>query len=120
MEEYLEMYGYHFNKKLHNFAVSKMTMRNGSKLNAWSKEETDAFLNRNGIQIKNNKGHDASYVANMARADYMGSSIVDDIHLAKYIADFLDDVDGQSTKAFDHFFIDCVAKGEPIFWEEML
>jgi len=120
MEEYLETYGYHFNKKLHDFAVSKMRTRSGGKLSPFTKEQVASLLKNNGIELKNDLGHDATYVANMAKADYWGSSIVDDLHIARFIEDFLDDVDGSQTKAFDHFVIDCVAKGEPIFWDEML
>ena len=56
----------------------------------------------------------------MAMADYWGSSIEDDAHLALFVKDYLDDPDGYETKAFDHFVMDCRAKGEPIFWDEMM
>lgn len=120
MEEYLEQYGYHFNKKLCDFAVGMMEDRNGNKLQPWSKETTNTFLSSNGVVLKRNKGHDATYVLNMARADYFGSSITNDIQLAKYVKDYLDDIDGSPSRAFDEFWIKMVAIGEPIFWEEML
>lgn len=56
----------------------------------------------------------------MAKADYFGSSIADDAHLVLFVQDYLDDPDGNPTKAFDHFVVDCRAKGEPIFWDEVL
>ena len=120
MEEYLEEYGYHFNQKLFRFATGMMRDRNGKPLQAWDKEKTMAFLEKNGAALEKNYGHDAAYVLNMARADYWGSSITDDVHLALFVADYLNDPDGAETKAFDHFFIDCMAKNIPIFWEEML
>lgn len=120
MEEYLSDYGYHLNKRLFEFAVSMMVDRNGSPLKAWDKEKTENFLKVNGITLRNNKGHDAAYVLNMARADYWGSGITDDMHLAMFVKDYLDDPDGAPSRAFDEFYIKTVALGIPIFWDEML
>ena len=120
MEEYLEEYGYNFNKKLCEFAVSLMEDRGGNKLQPWSKEKVDSFLKANGVTIRNDVGHNATYVLNMARSDYWGSSISDDQHLALYVKDYLDDPDGAKTRAFDEFYIDCMAKGIPIFWDELM
>jgi hypothetical protein len=120
MEEYLEDYGYHFNKKLFEFAVGMMRDRNGQQLVPWDKEKTAEFLKAHGVKLDNNMGHDAAYVANMARADYLGSSLVDDHHLAFYVKDYLDDIDGAPTRAFDEFYMKTVALGIPIFWDEML
>ena len=120
MEEYLSEYGYHFDERLYHFAVSMMRDRNGNPLQAWDKDKTESFLRSNGVQLKNNLGHDAAYVLSMARADYFGSSIVDDAHLAKYVSDYLDDIDGAKTRAFDEFYIKTVALGIPIFFDEML
>lgn len=120
LEDYLEMYGYHMNKKLCEFAVNLMKDRRGEKLKPWSKELTEAFLRTNNIELRNNIGYDSVYFANMLRADFWGGGITDDQHLAIAIKDICDDVDGATTKAFDHFFIDCIAKGIPIFWEDMM
>lgn len=120
MEEYLEDYGYHFNKRLFEFAVSMMEDKSGQRLKPWDKQRTDEFLKANGISVKNSMGHDAAYVVNMARADYFGSSISDEQHLALFVKDYIDDPDGAPTRAFDEFYIKSVALGIPIFWDEML
>lgn len=120
MEEYLEDYGYHFNKRLFEFAVSMMEDKSGQRLKPWDKQRTDEFLKANGISVKNGMGHDAAYVVNMARADYFGSSISDEQHLALFVKDYIDDPDGAPTRAFDEFYIKSVALGIPIFWDEML
>ena len=119
-EEYMDMYGCHFSKHLYEFAVSMMKDRNGAKVQAMSKEQVAEKLRTNGITLKNDKGHDAAYVWQMATADYFGSSIKDEAHLALFVKDYLDDPDGSRTKAFDHFVVDCRAKEEPIFWDEMM
>lgn len=120
MEEYIGEYGRHFNSRLYEFAVSLMEDRDGKSVKPVEKEKVDAFLKSNGIELKNNLGHDAAYVFSMAKADFSGSSIADEKHLALFVKDYLDDVDGSETRAFDEFFIKTVALGIPIFWDEML
>lgn len=119
-EEYTDQFGCHFNKKLYEWAVSMMRDRNGNKISPKTKEQVTEFLRTYGITLKRDKGYDAAYVHAMAMADYYGSSITDDGHLAFFVKDFLDDPDGTDSKAFDHFVVDCRAKGEPIFWDEMM
>ena len=119
-EEYTDQYGCNFNKKLYEFAVSMMEGRGGEKITPMTKEQVSAFLRANGVTISRDMGYNAAYVHAMAKADYWGSSIKDDAHLALFVKDFLDDPDGTDTKAFDHFVVDCRAKGVPIFWDEMM
>lgn len=119
-EEYVEQYGCHFNRKLYEWAVSMMRDRNGNKVQAMSKDQASDWLKAQGVTLKNDKGYDAAYVLAMAKADYYGSSVKDNVHLALFVKDYQDDPDGVKTKAFDHFVMDCRAKGEPIFFDEML
>lgn len=114
------MYGMHFSGKLYKWAVSKMTDRNGNKVQPMSKEQVTDFLRTNGVTLDKMIGYDAAYVLAMAMADYYGSSIADDKHLSLFVKDFLEDPDGTDTKAFDHFVVDCRAKQMPIFWEEVM
>ena len=119
-EEYTEQFGCHFNKRLYEWAVSMMTVRDGSRLQPLSKEQVAEFLRMQGVTLKNDKGHDAAYVRAMLFADCWGSSYTTDKQLALGVKDFLDDPDGTDSKAFDHFVVDCRTKGEPIFWDELL
>ena len=119
-EEYTEQYGYHFNRKLYEYAVSMMKDRAGKEPPVMTKEQAEDWLKTQGVTLKNNKGYDAAYVLAMGRADYFGSSVKDNIHLALFVKDFLDDPDGHPTKAFDHFVMDCKAKEEYIYWEDFL
>ena len=119
-DAYIDMYGPHFSKKLYEHAVSMMTDRNGAKITPMTKEQVSEMMRAQSVTIKNDKGYDAPYVLAMAKADYLGSAIKDDNHLALFVHDFLDDADGSKSKAFDHFVVDCRAKGEPIFWSEMM
>lgn len=119
-EEYTDQYGCNFNKKLYEWAVSMMEDRNGNPVVRMTKEQVSAFLKTNGVTVDRDKGYNAAYVYAMAMADYWGSSISDDAHLAMFVKDYIDDPDGSETKAFDHFVVDCRAKGEPIFWDSMM
>lgn len=119
-DEYVEQYGLHFNKKLYEWAVKKMRDRNGGKIQPMDKEQFSRWMRERGVVLKNDKGYDAPYVLAMAQADYLGSSIADDAHLVLFVQDYMEDPDGTSTKAFDHFVVDCKAKDEPIFWSEYL
>ena len=119
-DEYFDMYGGHFSKKLYEYAVSTMTDRNGKKVTPMPKEQVAEWLRSNGVALKNDKGHDAAYVRAMLYADCWGSSYTSEQQLALGVMDFLDDPDGTKTKAFDHYVVDCRSKGEPIFWDEML
>ena len=73
-----------------------------------------------GVTLENNEGYDAVYVACMCKADYLGSSITSEQNVMMFVKDFLDDKDGQKTKALDHYYADTIAKGCPLMWEEML
>lgn len=119
-EEYIDQYGPHFNKKLYEWAVSMMTDRNGNKVPAMAKEQVESWLANLGVKIKNNKGWDIPYARAMLFSDYWGNAITTDQQLAYAVADYLDDQDGNPTKPFDHFVVDCRVKSEPIFWDDFL
>lgn len=118
-EEYLSRYGWHFSKKLCEHAVSKMK-KGDKKITPYTKEMVDAILKKYNIELENQEGYDYVYIANMCRADFYGSSIPDESHLALFIKDYLEDYDGYAEMAFTRFYADCIGKGCVIIWEDML
>lgn len=52
MKEYLSNYGWHFSKKMCEFAVSNMRDRNGAKISTYTKEKLDALLKQFNIELK--------------------------------------------------------------------
>ena len=116
MKRYLKYYGQHFNKKLCNFAVSKM---NHGKTPI-TKEKVEEILMRNQVSLENNELYDHVYVYNMGNNDFLGSSIPDEKHLALYVKDVIDDKDGYDGIVFNRWYADTVIQGVPIEWEEML
>lgn len=125
MEHYLSYYGFHFNKKLYEYAVSKMEKRNRNtgekeRLSPVQIDEFEKSLRKYRVSIPENNLYDAAYLASMIDADFWGSSIEDEEHMVKYIEDVLCDVDGYDGIVFSRFLADCGAKGDVIFWERML
>jgi hypothetical protein len=118
MEDYLAFNGWHFNKKMCDWAVSKMYKINVAKrkeyISPYTKEAVENLLKANNIKLDKDVGYDAVYVANMAKADFYGSSISDDMHLSKFIKDYLDDPDGYDGIVFTRFYADCIGSGTPI------
>ena len=120
MEAYLSLYSWHFSKKMCEFAISKMKDRNDEKVKMKTKEQVDAILKANNIELKNDYGYDAVFVYHMGLSDYSGSSIPDEAHLARYVKDVLDDKDGYEGVALTRFLADCNGKGVPIIWTDVI
>lgn len=116
MKRYFKYYGQHFNKKLCDFAVSKM--KHGKT--PISKEKADELLKKYDIKLENNEMYDYVYVINMGNNDFLGSSIPDEKHLAMYVKDVIDDLDGYDGIVFNRWYADTVRNGIPIEWNEML
>lgn len=124
MEDYLSQYGWHFSKKMCEYATSRMYKKdaNGKKsyISPWSKDSVDNLLYKYNIKVENKTAYDYVYVANMALADFMNSSIMDEQHLALFIKDYVDDPDAYEGMLFTRYYADCIGSGSPINWEDML
>lgn len=78
------------------------------------------LLKTHNINIENNIGYDVSYVYHMAKADFYGTSIVNERHLLQYVKDYVDDPDGYDGLPMTRFYADCIGSGTPIMWEDMI
>lgn len=119
MINYLRYNGPHFSKKLCDFAVSLM-FRDGKSIKPFSKEEIDGLLEANSVKLKNNELYDYVFVANMAKADYLGKSLPNEKYLALYVKDVIDDEDGYEGLPFNRWYSDMCKKGKPIDWDAFL
>jgi len=79
-----------------------------------NKEDVDKLLERQGIVLENKYAYDYVFAANMCIADYFGSSVPDQQHLALFIKDYVDDPDGYPELPFTRFYADCIGTGKPI------
>jgi response regulator of citrate/malate metabolism len=125
MEQYLAYYGHHFNKKLCDFAVSKMKKEDKATgmpkaITPMKMEELKSLLEKNKVELESEDWYDALYLANMVKADLWGSSIEDEEHLAKYVEDVICDIDGYDGIVFCRYLADCSAKGIVIHWDMMI
>lgn len=124
MLSYLQNYGKHFSKRMYEFAIGMMWKKTNEgskeKMKPTDKETFGAFLKENGVKLENDILYDGMYVLAMAKADFMGRSIEDDHHLALFVKDYIDDVDAVDGQIFNRFYADCMLKGIPIDWENML
>ena len=118
---YLRYNGKHFNRKLVEYAVSKMTTKDSSgnevPLVPITKNQLYNMMNQYGVVLNNKDDvYDAVYVANMCKADFLGRSVVDDLHLCLYVKDVIDDIDGYEGIVFNRWYADMSHKGIPIDW----
>lgn len=123
MINYLRYYGPHFNKKLLNFATSKMYKKvNNVKtpVAVYTIDAVNKLIKDHGVILNNNQLYDHVYVANMCKADFLGSSIVDEAHLVKYVKDVIDDDDAYDGIIFNRWYADMCRMGIVIDWEEMI
>lgn len=119
MVAYLRHNGYHFNKKMCEWAVKQMR-KNGKPIKVMSNDEVMEMLSKYEIELENNVGWDACYVCNMARADFYASSISDEKALAQFVKDYVDDEDQQDGFILNRFYADCAHNGVGIHWDEIL
>lgn len=124
MKTYLSYYGMNFSKKLYEFAVSNMRRESADgkteKVKPMTADELKTLLSKHKIEIEHNDLYNALYLAAMVKADYWGSSIEDEEHLAKYIEDTLCDVDAADGQVLARYLADCSVGGCIIYWEDMI
>ena len=124
MRTYLSYYGMNFSKKLYEFAVENMRRESADgrleRVKPLVVDELKNILSKYKINIESNDLYNALYLAAMVKADYWGTTIEDDEHLARFIEDTLCDVDAADGQVFARYLADCSVKGCVIHWNEML
>jgi len=98
----------HFTMELCEWASSRMRRAGDATVPGLHTRETlDALYARTGVRPSRNHGYDDVYVANMCLADFWGSSIQDEVHLARYVKDVIDDPDAAEGQVMARFMADC-------------
>lgn len=120
IEKYLQAHGWSFSKAMCEFAVGRMKDRNGKKITPYTKEQVDKLMTTYGVTLKNDNGYDAVYVANMAKADHVGSALSNEQQVAMFVRDYIDDEDGYAGKTFTRYFADLIGSGTNAPWEDLL
>lgn len=125
MRRYLSHHGWNFSKRACEQAIKEMRRLNtatGKKeaVEPINKEQAEEFLAKYNVKIENNSGYNFVYVLNMAKTDYYKSSIPNEECLAKFVKDYIDDPDNEGGNVFRKYYVDKVAKGEPIEWDDII
>lgn len=121
MEDYLEFNGWHFNKKMCEWAVSNMyKVKEGKKIKhkGVSKEQLEELIKTYKMDIP--FSYDALYIANMCKADFFGDSVKDEEALIHYVDNVINDADGYEGMPFTRFYADCIGSGTSIPWEDLI
>lgn len=125
MRSYLRNFGWNFNKKACESAVSKMRYKNPStgkeeRVEMKTKEQVEEILKKYNIKLEHDNGYNGVYAYHMGFSDYFKSSITDEQHLAMYVKDVIDDPDNEGGNVFRKFLADADAKGIVIDWADLL
>lgn len=121
MDAYLASHGHHFSKPMLEWAVGMMEDMRGNRVKLLDRKQFDELMKVYNIKLTRTDGYyDGIYVWAMGTADYLGSSVIDEQHLAMFVKNYIDDIDGNPTRAFDEFYINCIAKGIDIPWKDMI
>lgn len=119
MEEYLSTYGWHFSKKLCEYAVSRMKNSAG-RIKPYTKDEVKNMMAKYMIKLNNDSNYDAVYVANMCKADFLGPVFSDELSVAKFVKAYIDDPDGYEGMPMTRFYADIIGSGHNVDWEDMI
>lgn len=124
MKKYLQHYGYHFSKKMYEFAASQMYKKDASgkeeKMKPIEKDKLAEMLKRFNVNLENDVMYDSAYVYTMIQSDFYGKSIKTEQDCATHIKCMIDDVDKPDGYLFNRFYADMCFGGIPIDWEEMM
>ena len=88
----------------------------------FTKEQVDEILAANNIRLANNRLYDYIFVANMAKADYMGEGgcLENEQQLARYIKNVIDDPDAREGVTFARWLATMAVNGIEIEWSDIL
>ena len=125
MMKYKANNGWHFNECAAKYAVSLMMKKNPvngktEPIEPMPAKQVDEILAKHAVKLEHSVGCDYVYVANMCKADYLGSSIIDEKHMALYIKDVIDDVDATDGTVMRQWYAKMVADGQPVPWAYFL
>ena len=107
---YLRYYGPHFNKKLCEFACSKL------KETSQTKEIIESLFQTHNIKLESSI-YDIIYFANWCKSILYGSSINDEKHFVLFLKDMFEK---EEDLIFNRWLADMARKGIAIEWEEMI
>jgi hypothetical protein len=86
-----------------------------------TKQELEDKLKAQKITLEYNKLYDAVYVANMCKADYLGSAVPNlDYNLCMFVKKTIDDPDGYDGQPFNRWLSDVEGMHVAVDWSEFV
>lgn len=118
---YEDMYHGLFSKKLAEWAISNMEMKDPATkttkpIMARKLDDVQAVLQENGVQLPSEMIYTSWYLFNMAVADYP-KTLKTDEQRASFVEETLCDPDGEVENTLDCFVAKMCNAGIPIYWE---
>ena len=121
---YEDMYHGLFSRKLAEWAVSRMRMKDTATkqmrpIPHVGVEEVQSMLRENEVELPEEFVYTAYYLYNMAVADYP-KTLQSDEQKARFVEETLCDPDGMPENVLDCFEVKMCNAGMPIYWERFL
>lgn len=121
---YEDMYHGLFSKKLAEWAIGKMEMKDPAtksmkKIVVRKLDDVEKVLEENKVELPMEFVYTSWYLFNMAVADYP-KALKTDEQRAMFVEETLCDPDGMPENVLDCFVIKMCNAGEPIYWEMYL
>lgn len=115
--KYVAKNGPHFTDSLAEYASGLMDNAKGEPSHHWDTEDVKGAFSRMGLgKPEGATWGDITYSANMAYADYYGSSLTTEAECLKQAFADAADPDGYPGKIFNRWLADVMGKGERIDW----
>ena len=121
---YEDMYHGLFSKKLAEWAIGKMEMKDPAtksmkKIVVRKLDDVEKVLEENKVELPMEFVYTSWYLFNMAVADYP-KALKTDEQRAMFVEETLCDPDGMPENVLDCFVTKMCNAGEPIFWENFI
>lgn len=121
---YEDMYHGLFSRRLAEWAISKMEMKDPSTktlkhIGERKIDDVEKVLTANNVELPEEFRYTAWYLFNMAAADYPRSLRTDE-QRAWFVEETLCDPDGCPENVLDCFVAKMRNAGVPIYWEDMI
>ena len=125
MKRYIRHFGFHFNRKLYEFAVSTMSRKiKGSdkteKMKPIDKSKFDEVMKKYNITLQYDELYDGVFVWSMAMSDFYESSLPTEKEVAQYVKDYVDDIDKVDGFLFNRWVADMYFAGHAIEWDDFI
>lgn len=118
---YRQKHGEHFCDRLAEWASKRMKNANGESAHTWSVAQVESVFNSIGlVKPETATWGDVTYAANMAYADYFGSSLKTEADVIRQAYADVTDPDGYPGKVFNRWLSDVMGMQIQVPWQDFM